>query len=123
MNIRKTISLAVLIALAFAAEPGQTEYHLAEVFIPVDDPANSADAQRFAETVISELHAGAAFAVVAAQFSQAQSALEGGELGWVQTNQLDPAVARSAPALPAPLRLDPSPPPFVQCAAPGVLGG
>jgi len=79
---------------------GQTEYHLAEIFIPVDDPANSADAQRFAETVISELHAGAAFAVVAAQFSQAQSALEGGELGWVQINQLDPAVARIVTQMP-----------------------
>ena len=39
---------------------GQTEYRIGEIFIPIDDPANSADAQRFAETVISELHAGAA---------------------------------------------------------------
>ncbi len=73
---------------------GQTEYRLGEIFIPVDDPANSADAQHFAETVITELHAGASFALVAAQFSQTQTALEGGELGWEQTNQLDPAVAR-----------------------------
>jgi peptidyl-prolyl cis-trans isomerase SurA len=80
---------------------GQTEYRLGEIFIPVDDPANSADAQRFAETVISELHAGAAFALVAAQFSQNQSALEGGALGWVQTNQLDPAVARIVAQMPA----------------------
>jgi peptidyl-prolyl cis-trans isomerase SurA len=79
---------------------GQTEFRLGEIFIPVDDPANSADAQRFAETVISELHAGAAFPLVAAQFSQTQSALEGGELGWVQTNQLDPAVARIVTQMP-----------------------
>jgi peptidyl-prolyl cis-trans isomerase SurA len=79
---------------------GQTEYRLGEIFIPVDDPANSADAQRFAETVISELHAGAAFPLVAAQFSQTQSALEGGELGWVQANQLDPAVARIVTQMP-----------------------
>jgi peptidyl-prolyl cis-trans isomerase SurA len=46
------------------------------------------------------LHAGAAFSVVAAQFSQAQSALEGGELGWVQTNQLDPAIARIVTQMP-----------------------
>ncbi|MDB5402506.1 MAG: Peptidyl-prolyl cis-trans isomerase [Rhodopila sp.] len=83
-----------------AQRVGQTEYHVAEIFIPVDDPANSADAQRFAETVISELHAGAAFPLVAAQFSQTQSALEGGELGWVQTNQLDPAVARIVTQMP-----------------------
>ena len=83
-----------------AQQIGRTEYQLAEIFIPVDDPANSADAQHFAETVISELHAGAAFAVVAAQFSQAQSALEGGQLGWVQTNQLDPAVASIVTQMP-----------------------
>ena len=83
-----------------AQQIGQTEYHLAEIFIPVDDPANSGDAQRFADTVISELRAGAAFPLVAAQFSQTQSALEGGALGWVQTNQLDPAVARIVTQMP-----------------------
>jgi peptidyl-prolyl cis-trans isomerase SurA len=83
-----------------AQQIGQTEYRLGEIFIPIDDPANGTDAQRFAETVISELHAGAAFPLVAAQFSQTQSALEGGELGWVQTNQLDPAVARIVTEMP-----------------------
>lgn len=79
---------------------GQPEYRLGEIFIPVDDPANAADAQRFAETVINELHAGASFALVAAQFSQTQTALEGGEIGWVQTNQLDPEVARLVTQMP-----------------------
>ncbi len=83
-----------------AQQVGQTEYRVGEIFIPVDDPANSADAQRFAETVITELHAGAPFPLVAAQFSQTQTALEGGELGWVQTNQLDPAVARIVSQMP-----------------------
>ena len=72
---------------------GKPEYRVGEIFIPVDDPANSADAQRFAETVIKELRGGAAFAVVAAQFSQTQTALEGGELGWLQPEQLDSQVA------------------------------
>jgi peptidyl-prolyl cis-trans isomerase SurA len=79
---------------------GQPEYRLGEIFIPVEDPANAADAQRFAETVINELHAGASFALVAAQFSQTQTALEGGEIGWVQTNQLDPQVARLVKEMP-----------------------
>jgi peptidyl-prolyl cis-trans isomerase SurA len=83
-----------------AQQVGQTEYRLGEIFIPVDNPANSADAQRFAETVISELRAGAAFPMVAAQFSQTQSALEGGELGWEQINQLDPAVGRIVAQMP-----------------------
>jgi peptidyl-prolyl cis-trans isomerase SurA len=83
-----------------AQQVGKPEYRIGEIFIPVDDPANSADAQRFAETVITELRAGAAFPVVAAQFSQNQTALQGGELGWVQPNQLDPEVARLASQMP-----------------------
>ena len=73
---------------------------MGEIFIPVDDPANIADARRFAETVIGELRAGAAFAAVAAQFGQTQSALEGGELGWLQPTQLDPQVARLVTEMP-----------------------
>jgi peptidyl-prolyl cis-trans isomerase SurA len=73
---------------------GKPEYRVGEIFIPVDDPANISDAQRFAETVIGELRSGAAFSAVAAQFSQTQTALEGGELGWMQPDQLDPQVAR-----------------------------
>ena len=79
---------------------GKPEYRIGEIFVPVDDPANTADAQRFAETVIGELRAGAPFPIVAAQFSQTQTALEGGDLGWVQANQLDPAVARLATEMP-----------------------
>jgi peptidyl-prolyl cis-trans isomerase SurA len=76
-----------------AQQVGKPEYRVGEIFIPVEDPAATADAERFAETVITELRAGAPFPVVAAQFSQNQTALQGGELGWVQPNQLDPQVA------------------------------
>ena len=72
---------------------GKAEFRVGEIFIPIDDPAQTADAQRFAETVISELRRGAPFPIVAAQFSQSQGALEGGDRGWVQLTQLDPAVA------------------------------
>ncbi|GAC1337093.1 MAG: peptidylprolyl isomerase [Acetobacteraceae bacterium] len=76
----------------FKAQTGQPEYHVAEIFIPVDDPAKAADAQRFADTVIAQLRAGAPFPVIAAQFSQSQTALQGGDLGWVRASQLDPEV-------------------------------
>ena len=77
----------------FKAQTGQPEYHVAEIFIPIDNPANTGDAQRFADTVITQLRSGAPFPVVAAQFSQSQTALQGGDLGWVRANQLDPEVA------------------------------
>lgn len=79
---------------------GKPEYRVGEIFIPVEDPAAAADAERFAETVIAELRKGAPFPVVAAQFSQNQTALQGGELGWVQPNQLDSAVAQLVAEMP-----------------------
>ncbi len=77
----------------FKAQTGQPEFHVAEIFIPIDDPAKASDQQKFAETVIGQLRKGAPFPVVAAQFSQSQTALQGGDLGWVRANQLDPGVA------------------------------
>ncbi len=77
---------------------GKPEFRVGEIFIPVDDPANRADAQRFAETVISELRKGAAFPVVAAQFSQTQTALQGGELGQYSRTSLTLEVARACAA-------------------------
>lgn len=82
------------------AEAGKPEYNIGEIFIPVESASGEADAQRFTETVISQLRAGAPFPVVAAQFSQSQSALEGGARGWVQPNEVDPAVAQVMTQMP-----------------------
>jgi peptidyl-prolyl cis-trans isomerase SurA len=81
-------------------QTGKPEYHVAEIVIPIEDPSQTADAQRFAETVITQLRAGAPFPVVAAQFSQSQNALEGGDLGWLEPSRLDPAVARVVQEMP-----------------------
>jgi peptidyl-prolyl cis-trans isomerase SurA len=74
------------------AQIGQQEFRIAEIFVPIGDPGQAEEAHRFAETVIQQLRLGAPFAVVAAQFSQSQTALQGGDEGWVQPNQVDPAV-------------------------------
>jgi len=83
-----------------ASQVGKPEYHVGEIFIPTEDKAGNSAATGFANTVITELRAGAPFPVVAAQFSQSQSALEGGDLGWVQLNQLDPQVAQVVSEMP-----------------------
>src|SRR5262249_35924773 len=70
---------------------GQSEFRVGEIFISAETPKALADAQGFADTVIQQLRSGAPFPVVAAQFSQSQTALQGGDLGWVQPSQLDPA--------------------------------
>ena len=76
------------------AQTGKPEFRVSEIFIPVENPAAADEASRFADTVIQQLRAGAPFPVVAAQFSQSQTALQGGDIGWVQPGQLDPAVER-----------------------------
>ncbi|MGH7102016.1 MAG: peptidylprolyl isomerase [Acetobacteraceae bacterium] len=91
------------------AEEGQTEYLVSEIFIPIDNPAKRGEAEKFASTVIGELRAGAPFGVVAAQFSQSQTALQGGTLGWVQANQLDPQVVALVNAMPPGAISDPIP--------------
>ena len=77
----------------FKLQIGKPEYRVGEIFIPIEDPAKAGDAQKFADTVIAQLRQGAPFGVAAAQFSQSQTALEGGDLGWVSAIDLDPSVA------------------------------
>ncbi len=79
---------------------GQMEFRIGEIFVAFPSPTRTDDARRFAETVIQQLRAGAPFPVVAAQFSQAQSALQGGDAGWVQGIELDPAVLRVVNEMP-----------------------
>lgn len=79
---------------ALKAEKGQTEFNIAEIFIPIANPSQAASAMSFADTIIGRLRAGAPFAVVAAQFSQSQTALQGGDRGWIQANQVSDEEAR-----------------------------
>lgn len=74
------------------ARTGQPEYLVSEIFIPVDDPAEEGEVRRFVEEVIAQLRGGVPFPVAATQFSQSQTALAGGDLGWVGEQELDPAV-------------------------------
>ncbi len=102
LGARATISTAEVATRQrlMAQQDGQPEYHVAEIFIPIESAAGRTDAQSFANTVIGDLRAGAPFPVAAAQFSQSQTALAGGDLGWVQANQLDPAVAKIVTEMP-----------------------
>lgn len=84
--------VAEFIAAAKARE-GQPEFLVSEIFIPMDNPAEEATTRNFVDEVIAQLRRGLPFPVAATQFSQAQTALQGGDLGWTRTDQLDPAVA------------------------------
>lgn len=70
------------------ATAGRPEYHVAEIFLPVDDPANDSKARAFADKLVQEIVRGAPFSAVARQFSQAAGAVNGGDLGWVPAGQM-----------------------------------
>lgn len=71
------------------ANAGKTEYLVAEIFLPVDDPKAEGDTHQLAARLVSEITSGKApFSKVAQQFSKAPGADQGGDLGWVQQGQL-----------------------------------
>jgi peptidyl-prolyl cis-trans isomerase SurA len=82
------------------ARTGQPEYLVSEIFIPVDNPSEEGQVRRFVEDVVAQLRQGVPFPVAATQFSQSQTALAGGDLGWVGPNALDPEVARVVAQMP-----------------------
>jgi glycosyltransferase involved in cell wall biosynthesis len=54
------------------AQVGQTEWRVAEIFVPIGEARQAADAQRFADTIIAQLRSGANFGV-ATSFTAAAS--------------------------------------------------
>lgn len=67
---------------------GGTEYHVAEIFLTVDDAANEGQAAELAGRIVQESRSGANFAQLARTFSQSASAETGGDLGWIRSGQL-----------------------------------
>jgi peptidyl-prolyl cis-trans isomerase SurA len=82
------------------ARAGQPEFLVAEIFIPIDDPTEEPEVRRFVDDIVGQLRGGVPFPIAASQFSQAQTALQGGDLGWVGTEALDPEVARIVTQMP-----------------------
>ncbi len=85
---------------ALQAEQGRPQYMMSEIFVPVPDPRHDESELAFTRTIISQLREGAPFPIVAAQFSQDQSALDGGSKGWVQEDSLDPQVVNIVRQMP-----------------------
>jgi len=77
------------------AEKGTTEYLLAEIYLAVDTPDQDAEIHNRMLDMIEQMHKGTAFSAMAQQFSQAASASQGGDIGWVERGQLDPEVQKA----------------------------
>ncbi|MEE2524777.1 peptidylprolyl isomerase [Hyphobacterium sp. HN65] len=82
-----------------AASASQPQYRLAEIFIEIPVSSSEAEAQQRTVAVMTQLTQGAPFQAVAQQFSDAPSAANGGEVGWLLEGQMRPEVAQVARAL------------------------
>jgi peptidyl-prolyl cis-trans isomerase SurA len=65
------------------------QYRVAEIFLAVDDPADQPRVEGLASRLATEARGGANFAALARTFSQSPSATVGGDLGWMQRDELD----------------------------------
>ncbi|MBA3941032.1 MAG: peptidylprolyl isomerase [Sphingopyxis sp.] len=74
---------------------GQDEFHLGEIYMSAT-PENAAAVVENARKIIQALQAGGSFAAYARQFSEASTAVVGGDLGWVRPGQLPASMADAA---------------------------
>lgn len=72
------------------AQLGRTEFSVSQIFLPVGGDNKEADIRLLAQKLVAELKKGAPFPAVAAQFSKAPGAQQGGALGWIQDGDLPP---------------------------------
>ncbi len=94
--------VAEQVRLSSRSQAGQPEYHLQRDLPPHRGPGPAALRPSALPTPSSrQLRAGAPFPVVAAQFSQSQTALQGGDLGWVRRERSStPRSPRSSTQMP-----------------------
>jgi peptidyl-prolyl cis-trans isomerase SurA len=79
-----------------AATAAQPQYRLAEIFIEIPLSADDSESQQRAIAVMTQLSQGAPFQAVAQQFSDAPSAANGGDIGWLLEGQMRPEVVQIA---------------------------
>lgn len=72
---------------------GTVEYLLAEISLPVEDPARESDTKQLADRIVAQINGDPQrFFKMAQQFSGAAGAAQGGDVGWIQEPQLDSEV-------------------------------
>jgi len=75
-----------------ATEADKPRYQISEVYIDADKAGGMSQANEEATQLLAQLHQGAPFQSVARQFSNAPTAANGGDAGWVTGGELDPEV-------------------------------
>lgn len=81
------------------ANAGKREYRMSEIFFSVPDPTvDDIIAQRINQ-IRAQMQGFQQFPVFARQFSQSTSAAQGGDVGWVTEDQIDPALRQAVKEL------------------------
>lgn len=70
------------------ANAGRPESLVSEIMIAVDNPEQERPAQMLAQQLFDQIRGGARFSALARQYSQAPSAANGGDIGWILPGQL-----------------------------------
>ena len=83
----------------FSASEGQFRVLLAEIFLEITSPNDAAEVVAEIEQLRANILAGAKFESVARQFSQSASAYQGGDIGWVLLDQLEPDMMAAVAAM------------------------
>jgi peptidyl-prolyl cis-trans isomerase SurA len=92
------------------ARRGQPEYHVAEIFLS-STPETAVEVQANAARLVQQIRQGAPFQGIARQYSEASTAARGGDLGWVQPDQLPPEFSALITQMPVGAISDPIPVP------------
>lgn len=81
------------------ARRGTPEYRVAEIFMNAP-PETAAQVQATMTQLVQQIRQGAPFAAMARQYSEASTAALGGDLGWVQPDQLPPELSALVTQMP-----------------------
>ncbi len=98
-NIQSTTNVSTeevkIVADQMTGTKGQDEFHLGEIYLSATPETAGAVAEN-AKKIIQALQAGGSFAAYARQFSEASTAVVGGDLGWVKAGQLPGSMGEAA---------------------------
>lgn len=78
---------------------GKSEYNIAEILLLTQDEKQSQENKTLAQDLVKQLRAGASFPGIARQFSQGKEARNGGAIGWILEDLLDPQLSETIKSL------------------------
>ena len=84
---------------AMRARARAEQYLLAEICLPVDDPAQAEEMKNVGMQMIGQMQQGVPFRALAQQYSSCPSAARGGDLGWMAMEEVRPALRAVVPNL------------------------